>query len=269
VQLPDGQTALLRRESHALLAVATELPPATFRQKAGAPVTASLFVTHHPDTVQRLAHERATVGGRLVLQGRLAPRPVLVGVELLGEAPGAALGDAPGGVAARTRFGVVPPPPLSAMRRGEVAVSEPVLVVAPVGVTPLSNEPSEALPRMLGSTRLRGVQRLGLYWESYGFAPGETVDVEVRLERHDRPGALRRVTTALRLMDPQNGVIVVRWREPQPGRAAQVIDGPVPIQARSLVLDVSRVPAGSYWLDVAVGRPGQASARSRRPLTLE
>jgi hypothetical protein len=35
------------------------------------------------------------------------------------------------------------------------------------------------------------------------------------------------------------------------------------------VLDVSRVPAGEYWLDVAVGRPGQASARSRRARTLE
>ena len=261
VQLADGQTALLRRESVALFAMAAELPTATLRRPAGAPVTASLFLTHHPDTVWQLAHERATVGRRLVLQGRLEPRPALVALELPG--------DAPDGVAARTRFGVAPPPPLSAMRRGEVAVSEPVLLVAPDGTAALPDHPSEALPRMLGSTRLRGVRRFGVYWESYGFASGDTVDVEVRIERHDRPGALRRLTTALRVTDPQNGVIVVRWREPQPGRAARVLDGPVPILARSLVLDASRVPAGDYWLDVAVGRPGQIPARSRWSLTLD
>jgi hypothetical protein len=122
---------------------------------------------------------------------------------------------------------------------------------------------------MHGSTNLRGVRRFGVYWESYGFAQGDTVDVEVRIERHDRPGALRRLTTALRVTDPRNGVVVVRWREPQPGRAARVLGGPVPVLARSLVLDVSRLPAGDYWLDVAVGRPGQTSARSRRALTLE
>jgi hypothetical protein len=260
-QLPDGQTALLRRESVALFAMAAELPPATFRRPAGARVAASLFVTHHPDTVWQLVHEPATVGERLVLQGRLEPRPALVALELPG--------DAPDGVAARTRFGIAPPPPLSAMRPGEVAVSEPVLLVAPDGAGPLPDHPSEALPLMLGSTHLRGLRRFGVYWESYGFAAGDTVDVEVRLERHDGPGALRRLTTALRMTDPQNGVIVVRWREPQPGRAARVLDGPVPILARSLVLDASRVPAGEYWLDVAVGRPGQTAARSRRSLTLE
>jgi hypothetical protein len=265
VQLADGQTALLRRESVALFAVAAEPPPATLRRGAGAPVAASLFVTHHPDTVWQLAHERATAGGRLVLQGRLEPRPALVAVELLGDATDGA----PLGVAARTRFGVAPPPPLSAMRRGEVAVSEPVLLVAPEGADALPTDPADALPRMHGSTNLRGVRRFGVYWESYGFAQGDTVDVEVRIERHDRPGALRRLTTALRVTDPRNGVVVVRWREPQPGRAARVLGGPVPVLARSLVLDVSRLPAGDYWLDVAVGRPGQTSARSRRALTLE
>ncbi|MDF1503074.1 hypothetical protein [Roseisolibacter sp. H3M3-2] len=262
VQLPDGQTAMLRRATAALFAVAAELPAATLRRAAGAPLAASLFVTHHPDSVWQLAHEPVVAGGRLVLQGRLEPRPALVAVELPG--------DTAGGVAARTRFGVAPPPPLSAMRAGETAVSEPVLLLAPDGDAALPDDPDAALPRMLGSTRLpRGLRRFGVYWETYGLAPGDTVDVEVRLERHDRPGALRRLTTTLGVTDPQNGVIVTRWREPQPGRAARVVDGPVPILARGLVLEVSRLPAGDYWLDVAVGRPGRPAARARRSLTLD
>jgi hypothetical protein len=157
------------------------------------------------------------------------------------------------------------------MRPGEIAVSDPLLFQPSDGTEPLPDGPDAAIARMLTTTRLRGVRRLGLYWESYGVAAGDTVDVAVRLERRDGTGLLRRLAARLHMLSERDGAVAVRWREPQPGRAAaRVIDGPVPVQSRSLVLDVSGLPPGSYWLDVSVARPDQpAAAQGRRELVIE
>jgi hypothetical protein len=48
-----------------------------------------------------------------------------------------------------------------------------------------------------------------------------------------------------------------------------VLAGPLPVVTRSVALDIGRMPAGQYQLDVSVGRPGQPAARSRRELVIE
>ena len=262
VQLPEGQWALFRRRDASLLAVATALDGGTLRVAAGDSVDAALLVSSHPDSVRQIARVRAAVGTSLVLQATTATGPALVGVELPG--------DRARPTAARTRFGIAAPPSLAAMRPGEIAVSDPLLFQPPEGTDPLPDGVDAAIARMLTTTRLRGVRRLGLYWESYGLAAGDTVDVAVRLERRDRTGLLRRLAERLNMMTEQDGAVAVRWREPQPGRAApHAIEGPVPVQSRSLVLDVSGLPAGSYWLDVSVARPGQTAVQGRRELVIE
>jgi hypothetical protein len=95
------------------------------------------------------------------------------------------------------------------------------------------------------------------------------VDVEIRVERAEGDGAVRRLATALRLADGGDGGLAVRWREPRPDRVVRVVEAPVPVVARSVVLDLSRLPGGRYWLEVAVGRPGATGARARRSVELE
>jgi hypothetical protein len=261
--LPDGQRAMLRRRSGALLAVATELDAAALARTPSARVEAMLVLTTAaaPDAAWQIGHADAAVGGRLVLNGWAGTAPALVDVQVGGRTVGAP--------SARTRFGVTPPPPLAAMGPGEVAVSEPLLLLAPDAGGTVPDEPDGAIARMLGSTRLRGVRRFGVYWESYGFTPGDTVDVELRLERYDTPGLRERLSTTLGVTDERNGVIAVRWREPESGRPGRVLAGPLPIVTRSIALDVGRMPTGRYHLDVSVGRPGRPAARSRRELVIE
>jgi hypothetical protein len=263
VQLAEGQWALFRRRDASLLAVATALDAGVLGVPAGDSVDAALLVSSHPDAVRQIARVRAAVGTALVLQAPTASGPALVGVELPG--------DSARPTAARARFGIAAPPSLATMRPGEIAVSDPLLFQPSDGTEALPDGADAAIARMLTTTRLRGVRRLGLYWESYGVAAGDTVDVAVRLERRDRTRLLRRLAERLHMASEQDGAVAVRWREPQPGRAAaRVIDGPVPVQSRSLVLDVSGLPPGRYWLDVSVARPGQTAAvQGRRELVIE
>jgi hypothetical protein len=252
--LPDGQTAMLRRAHGAMLAVATS---------ARAPADSSgdgavLVVSWHPDSLMQVGRGAPGADGRLVLSGPAGTRPALVGVEVAGDARTPP---------ARLRFGLTPPPPLTAMRDGEAAVSEPVLFEAPAAAPP-PNDPDAVIARMLPSATLRD-RRVGVYWETYGVAPSDTVDVELRVEPADGPGVARRAATALRLADGADGPLAIRWREPRPDRVIQVVEAPRPVVARSVVLDLSRLPGGRYWLEVAVGRPGGQAARARRAVVLD
>jgi hypothetical protein len=121
---------------------------------------------------------------------------------------------------------------------------------------------------MAGSTTITDDRRLGVYWETYGIHPGDTVDVAVWIERYTRQGAARRLGIVLNIVEDLNTPVVASWREPQPSRRVHAIAGAVPIIARSLILDVSALPPGEYWLDVAVGTPGREAVRGRRSITL-
>jgi hypothetical protein len=59
------------------------------------------------------------------------------------------------------------------------------------------------------------------------------------------------------------------WREPQAEHRIHVIQGPVPVISRTVVLDVSTLTPGEYWLDIAVGKPGSKPVRGRRGFTVQ
>ena len=88
------------------------------------------------------------------------------------------------------------------------------------------------------------------------------------IERFTQQGVMRRFGIALRVATDLNTPIAMSWSEPDPGRRSHVINGDVPIVGRSVVLDVSTLPRGEYWLDVAVGKPGQEPVRGRRAFTV-
>ena len=63
--------------------------------------------------------------------------------------------------------------------------------------------------------------------------------------------------------------MAVRWTEPQAGRDSWTIPGVVPIQARSIGVDLSRIEPGRYTIRVLVGRRGGVPMSSSRELVLE
>jgi hypothetical protein len=150
------------------------------------------------------------------------------------------------------------------MAPGEIAISEPVLLRPPHGSERPASDPDVALEDMLGTTRLRDMSRVGIYWETYGIAANDSVDVSVRIDRLGQPGIFRRLGTALHVADRVDGSATVRWKEPQSVIATTTIPGPVPIQGRNVTIDLSRLVADRYSVTVMISRAnGQTATASR------
>jgi hypothetical protein len=192
-----------------------------------------------------------------VLTAHIPSKPAIVGLEV----PAAQRGD----VAARTRLGIVPPGPLNVFRAGETAISDPVLIATDDAPPP---GPDGALEKMLGSTRIRG-PKVGVYWETYGYAPGDSVDVAVVISRHETLSKMRRFGMLLRVAHDINGSVTVRWGEPQSGHSSWNIPGAVPVQARSIRVDLSKLEPGHYSMQVLVAKKGGLPVSSSRDFILE
>jgi hypothetical protein len=117
---------------------------------------------------------------------------------------------------------------------------------------------------MLGSTRIVDLQRVGVYWETYGIAANDSVDVAVKIDRLGTPSMLRRLGNALHVADRVDGSATVSWKEPQPAAATTTIPGPVPIQGRNVTIDLSRLVPDKYSVTVIVSRGGGQIASASR-----
>jgi hypothetical protein len=251
VQLSDHQAALLRRGDGVELAMATDLARVRL-DSVSRDADVTFIVTPSP-TAMRIERRRTSLDSVAIWRGVIASQPAILGIEARADS----------GTVGRTRFGVTPPPALSAMRPGEIAISEPVLVrAADAGTSPVS-DPDGALRLMLGTTRLVDVPRVGIYWETYGVAGNDSVDVSVRIERLGSPGIFRRLGTALRVADRVDGSATIRWKEPQAVGATTTIDGAVPIQGRNVSIDLSQLVPDRYGVTVSIARNGQVASATR------
>lgn len=257
-QLTDGQRAFLRRDSSVVFATAIDLDTAFGRSGTAIPGV-TLFTTPHPDTVHVAGRTDAATGTPLVVYGPMDARPSLVAIEF------PAANGRPGG---RTRFGVAPPQTLASMQRGDQAISDIVLLRPLTGNAEYPRDPSGVLAHMATSTRVSRRAQLGLYWETYGIAPNDSVEIAVWIERHTPQGILRQFGIRLGVATDENTPVAQAWTESQIGRNAHVVPGRVPIVGRTVTLDVSRLSAGDYWLDIVVRKSGRDPIRSRRPFTV-
>ena len=262
VQLPEPQVAFLRRDNHVIVAAASDLEAGELVRRAGAPIEATLVLSDAPGVFEQAGTGRGLVGEPLVARADIRPRPTIMSIEF--RAPGAQ--GPPGG---RTRLSIAPPATLAALPPGGVAISEPVVLRAPPDGGELRNEMDSAIVRMAGSTRVPASKRIGVYWETYGLRPADSVNVAIWIERFTPQGVMRRFGIALRVATDLNTPIAMSWSEPDPSHRSYVIYGDVPIVGRSVVLDVSTLPRGEYWLDVAAGKPGQEPVRGRRAFSVQ
>jgi hypothetical protein len=259
--LPEGQVAFLRRQDSVMVATATPLEAASLGRTDGQAVAGTLLVTAGPGQQEVLVRATGRVGTPLVLVGTTLPRPAVAAIEFPGDRAAAT-------PAGRTRFGIEPPPPLAVLAPGAVAISAPVLLHAPAAGEALPVATAAVLAHMAGTPVIRRGARLGVYWETYGIAPTDTVDLAVWIERYTEDGILRRLGVRLNVTTDRNTPVAVSWTETALGPNATVLDEPVPIVGRSLLLDTASLPPGDYWLDVVAGRAGQEPVRARRPLVV-
>ncbi len=158
----------------------------------------------------------------------------LIGVELLAR-------DSAGAARWRSGFAEIP------LDSGRISVSDLLFVD---GSPSLPADLNEAIPRAHGGTKFRRNQKIGLFWELYGRTPADgALPISLTITPVDE-SLLRRTFRALRIA-PRLTPLNIRWQE---NGASGVLS------ARSVLLDLSLVPAGKYSVKLEVGNYPMAVA---------
>jgi hypothetical protein len=151
----------------------------------------------------------------------------LIGVELLAS-------DSAGAARWRSGFAEIP------LDSGRISVSDLLFVD---GGPSLPVDLSEAITSAHGGTKFRRNEKIGLFWELYGRTPADsTLPISLTITPINE-GLLRRTFRALRVA-PKATPLNIRWQE---NGASGVLS------ARSVLLDLSLVPAGKYEVKLEVG----------------
>ncbi len=271
--LPVGQSVHFRRQTQVLAAAAVVLQASSLRPATSASVRAAdsfvdvlLLSSREPGSVDSLGQVTATAGTVARFQKLIASIPQVLSLEARRQQ--ASCGDA------RWRFGVRPPPTLSTMRPGEVAISAPAILSVPATATSATTrtfeEPREELLDLLHptTTLAAGERRIGVYWETYGLAASDTVTVAIRVAADTTLSRLRRVGVALSVASDPRSEVIVQWNEPNAAYSTRTLVGPVPVQLRSILLDLSPLRSGTYTLEVSAHVRGGVVVRASQRLTL-
>jgi hypothetical protein len=151
----------------------------------------------------------------------------LIGVELLAK-------DSAGAARWRRGFPEIP------LDSGKISLSDLLFVD---GTPSLPSDLNEAIPQAHGGTRFRRDRQVGLFWELYGKTPADSaLPISLTITPIDE-GFFRRAFRALRIV-PKVTPLNIRWQE---NGAAGVLS------ARSVLLDLSLVPAGKYAVKLEIG----------------
>lgn len=151
--------------------------------------------------------------------------------------------------AGRARIGVGPRP-----SSGRIALSD-LLLYAP------TEAPVTALAAVIDSTLGNAVapysRALGVFWETYGFAPqGENAHFSLSVEQIEI-GWMQRAAERLRFSDPTTATRI-QWQE-----FSRVADG---VAGRGVRVDLSRLRAGKYRLELTITADDGATATASRDI---
>ena len=260
VPLAAGQRVLLRRDASLRLHLAIDSPLRGLDPDAAGPLRAWLIGSPIPDRFARIADTLLRPGEALRLTGDLPAEPLVLSLEVPGRTPTE--------VRHVRREGLEPPVDLSMMAAADVALSDLAFLLLPERGVDVPLDPDSALALLAGTLQVAADAPLALYWESYGFAPGDTLDVEVQVARRDETGALRQLGAALGLADAKRDSVSVRWREPDPGRTTRVLTTRVAAVSRAIALDLRNVAPGDYDVSVLMSRTDGTRAGAVRRITV-
>jgi hypothetical protein len=254
-RLPQGQSVMLRRDTSVLYGHVIDEPVYGLDPAETSALRAYMITSESPTDEPVVRNASIAVGRSLRVAAQLPSTPTVVSLEVPNRNENE--------VAYRRRFGLRPPPSLSQMGRNEVALSDPTFLLLPAFGAPAITNPDSALAHIASSTNLPRNVPLALYWESYGFAPNDTVDVQLRILRQDG-SALRSIGAFFGVADARRDSVSIGWREPDRGRSTHVISAVRPAVARAVTVDVRSLEPGTYVFRVEMRRPGGVTAVSER-----
>jgi hypothetical protein len=227
----DAQVARFRRGDSTRIVAAYDVRTDTI---FGRRQFAAALVAMGDEATTPSRSEVAESPAKSVLTVTTSWKTQLIGVELLAK-------DSAG--AARWRSGLAEIP----LDSGRVSVSDLLFVD---GAPSLPADLGEAIANAHGGTKFRRDTKIGLFWELYGKTPADSaLPISLTITPVD-VGLLRRTFRALRIA-PRLTPLNIRWQE---NGASGVLS------ARSVLLDLSLVPAGKYAVRLEVGNYPMAIA---------
>ncbi len=220
----DAQVARFRRGDSTRVIASFDVSADTIFRKTK--FTAALIATGDPETTPSVTQVLESPV-KNVLSLSTPWKSQLIGVELLAT-------DSAGAARWRSGFSEIP------LDSGRISVSDLLFVD---GAPSLPNTLEDAIPRAHGGTKFRHNQKIGLFWELYGRTPADSsLPVSLTITPVDE-SLLRRAFRALRVA-PKLTPLNIRWQEN---------GGAGVLSARTVVLDLSLVPAGKYAVKLQVG----------------
>lgn len=258
--LPTGQDIFLRRDTANVYQLSVDDPLSNAPSSITGFAAASLFGGTSDSTTHQLASAPIGAGYTLRLKGTLPSKPAVLSAEILPRTTEEA--------ALRSRYAIHPPPTLREMKATEYALSQPVVMRLPnkTMATPLNE--ADVLRYMAGGLSFSNVEPVAIYWESYGFEPGDTVQVELRIRRDDNVNIARRAGALLGVASPLRDSISIKWTEPDAGHASKVISGSRAVVGRSVGLDFGALAPGAYVVFIEMRKSPRIFANAERRIVI-
>jgi hypothetical protein len=227
----DAQVARFRRgDSTRVVAAYDVSADSIFRRRK----FAAALIAMGDETTPPVRSDAAESPAKNVMVVTTPWKSQLIGVELMAK-------DSAGVARWRSGFAEIP------VDSARVSVSDLLFVD---GGPSLPVDLNDAITRAHGGTKFRRDMKIGLFWELYGRTPADSaLPISLTITPID-VGLLRRTFRALRIA-PKQTPLNVRWQE---NGASGVLS------ARSVLLDLSLVPAGKYAVKLEVGNDPLAIA---------
>ena len=259
LQAAEYQTAYLRRDSTIVLAAAMRAPSTSQSQQNLGSYRAHMIVSRDTSDLQRITSSTSTSDGRIVLAGHIAPVPALLGLEA---------SSASHNVDVRTRFAIAPPTTLQSAPHDRLALSD-LLFVTPTADARLPSSTDSAVAMLLPSTMIWRDTSIGIYWETYGAAPTDTIEISISVESTERPGLFQRLAVVFgRDASPMQGNRI-RWIEAMHAQQTLPVSRLTTVHGRAVQLNLSTLTPGSYSLNLDVVRGSEPPVRSRRQFSIK
>ncbi|MCC6242932.1 MAG: hypothetical protein IT353_08825 [Gemmatimonadaceae bacterium] len=266
--LPAGQDVQWRRDSTVLYAIAVNVPRTENDRRE---LDAVLVTSTGPTDVRAVTQVRAANGKPIRASANLAAVPQMIGIEArVPSRPqrGAGNDSVTGEGWLRARFGLIPPPALNDMAARSLAISSPVFVTLADSTADVPTIPERVIADMASSLTFERSMRVGVYWEAYGFAVGDTIDVRLTIARDESSSGVRRAGERLGLVGERRDSVVIAWREPDQRSGMRVPTELMTTTSRAVALALRELPLGAYRLLIEMRLPDGRSARSERAFQL-
>lgn len=254
--MSEGQEVMWRRDTNVVYQLAVDDPLRNLDTATTAPSRAFLMGGDAPATTRTLAQSFVGEGHTLRLLTQLKSQPIVMSAEIL---PRTGLEQAQ-----RRRYGVHPPPTLREMKANEVALSDPVIMRMPNRAMPVPTDQASVLRYMAGGLEFPKEEPLAIYWESYGFIFGDTVQFELKFRRDDNRNAARVVGGLLGMVSDLRDSVSIKWSEPDNRHSAVALAASKPTVGRSLAIDLNALDPGTYVVSIEMRKSATVFARSER-----